>query len=269
MTGIPNIWGRIFGRLAHVPVVVGTCRGHVLWHERFLGRLAHHHVCNSHAMKRYAMEKYRLPEERTTVIPNGVDLVQFHSCNAESSPKNPVILQVGRLVRDKDHATLISAFCLIAAEVPGVELWIVGDGPMEGKLRRMAAQSPYGARIRMMPGQSNIAEVYRQAHVFVLSSVRESMPNVVLEAMASGLPVVATDVGGLREVVEPERTGLLVPPSPHALADGLRIFLADPEKSRTFGLSGRKKVDAEFSLHRMAERYDALFQDLLTRSTVQ
>ena len=78
MTGIPNIWGRLLGRLTGVPLIVGACRDHILWHERFLGRLAHHHVCNSYAIRRYAMEKYHLPEEHMTVIPNGVDLEQFH-----------------------------------------------------------------------------------------------------------------------------------------------------------------------------------------------
>ena len=144
-------------------------------------------------------------------------------------------------MRDKDQATLIAAFCLIAGEAPGAELWIVGDGPLEGKLRRMAEESPYSVRIWLMSGQADVASVLRRADVFVLSSLRESQPNVVLEAMASGLPVVATDVGGLRRLVEPEKTGLLVPPaSPPALAGALRRLLADPE--RRSGLwPGRQK----------------------------
>ncbi|MEW6667954.1 MAG: glycosyltransferase family 4 protein [Thermodesulfobacteriota bacterium] len=269
MTGIPNIWGRLLGRITGVPLIVGACRDHILWHERFLGRLAHHHVCNSIAVKEFAMERYRVPEEHMTVIPNGVDLERFSPAGADGSPQNPVLLHIGRLVKDKDQAALIEAFGLIAREFPGAELWIVGDGLLEGKLRRLAAGSPYGDRIRLIPGLGNIAEVYRKARVFVLSSVRESLPNAVLEAMACGLPVVATDVGGLREVVEPERTGLLVPPaSPHDLADALRRLLADPEEAMAFGREGRRKVEDEFSLPRMVERYDVLFQDLLAMPTV-
>jgi glycosyltransferase involved in cell wall biosynthesis len=265
MTGIPNIWGRILGRLTGVRPIVGACRDHILWHERFLGRLAHHHVCNSAAIRTYVAEKCGIPEKRTSVIHNGVDLERFFPLEGDA-PQDPLILHVGRLVKDKDQGTLIAAFCRIAGDLPGAQLWMVGDGPLQGELTRMARETPFGDRIRLMPGQADIGSILRRAKVFALSSLRESLPNVVLEAMASGIPVVATHVGGLAEVVEPEKTGLLVPPaSPPALANALKKLWTDPERQRAYGRAARRKMEEEFSFHRMVGRYDALFEDLLAQ----
>ncbi len=268
LTGIPNIWGRIFGRLLRVPVIVGSCRGHLLWHERFLAAAAHVHVCNSGAIRPVAMERYGLSEENTTVIPNGVDLDYFSGQDPQESPSRPLILSVGRLAREKDHSTLIEAFCMLAPAHPGAELWIVGDGPLLRRLLRSAAGTGFADRIRILPGQSDLRPLFHQARVFALSSVRESLPNVVMEAMASGLPVVATDVGGLRELVLPGRTGLLVPPaSPPALAEALRGLLSDPSMCRSFGTAGRERMEKMFSLPRMIGSHELLFERLLNRAS--
>ena len=226
MTGIPNIWGRIFGRLTRVPVILGACRDHVLWYERFLSTFAHGHVCNSEAIRKHAVTRYNLSNENTTVIPNGVDLEHFSPPAAPQPVSGPVILSVGRLVPDKDQATLISAFSLLAREMSAAELWMVGDGPLRKRLQALSADTGLADRIRILPGRAELRPLYHQARVFVLSSVRESLPNVVMEAMASGLPVVATNVGGLRELVLPGRTGLLVPAgSPQALAEALGVLI--------------------------------------------
>ncbi len=268
LTGIPNIWGRILGRLCRVPVIVGACRDHTLWHERFLGGLAHHHVCNSIAIREYAASFYGLDRRKMSVIPNGLDPDRFACPDAGAVEGSAVILNVGRLVGDKDQATLISAFSMVAGAISGLELWIVGDGPRERMLRRLAQRTPYPDRILFVPGQRNIGACFRRALVLVSSSRRESMPNVVLEAMAHGLPVVATDVGGLSEIVEQGKTGLLVPPSsPAALAKALRQLVGDAERRRALGQAGRARVQEVFSLTQMVRRHEELFEELLARAT--
>lgn len=260
LTGIPNIWGRIFGRLVRVPLVIGACRDHVLWHERWLGRLAHHHVCNSAAIRDYAISRYGLDPGAVSVIPNGVDLGRFAQAPPPQPSRFPVILTIGRLVADKDQAGLIDAFARIAADLPEVRLWIVGDGPLETVLKRMAFQTAWADRIRIFPGQADVTAFLRQAAVFALGSRRESLPNVVLEAMACGLPVVATDVGGLDELVVPGKTGLLVPPGrPVAMARALKALLVDPAKARDLGRAGRQRAAARFALTDMVRRYETLF----------
>jgi glycosyltransferase involved in cell wall biosynthesis len=266
LTGIPNIWGRIFGRLSRVPVIVGACRDHVLWHERFLGGLAHHHVCNSLAVREYAANTYGLDRRRMSVIPNGLDPSRLAHPDVGAIEERTVVLNVGRLVGDKDQVTLISAFSMIAGAMPGLELWIVGDGPLERRLKRIAQQTPCPDRIRLVPGQRSIGALFHRARIFVLSSRRESFPNVVLEAMSFGLPVVATDVGGLSEIVEHERTGLLVTPcSPAALAKALKQLLDDAQMRRALGQAGQARVREVFSLPQMVRRHEALFDELLDR----
>jgi glycosyltransferase involved in cell wall biosynthesis len=267
LTGIPNIWGRIFGQLSRVPVIVGACRDRVLWHERFLGGLAHHHVCNSIAIREYAANTYGLDRRRMSVVPNGLDPRRFACPDARASEEGAVVLSVGRLVRDKDQATLISAFSMIAKATPGVELWIVGDGPLERTLKRQARQVPCPDRIRFIPGQRDIAPLFRRACIFALSSRSESSPNAALEAMSFGLPVVATDVGGLSEIVEQERTGLLVPPSsPVGLAKALQQLLCDAEMRRALGRAGQARAQEAFSFTEMVRRHEALFEELLART---
>jgi glycosyltransferase involved in cell wall biosynthesis len=102
--------------------------------------------------------------------------------------------------------------------------------------------------------------------LFVLSSTSEGISLTLLEAMAAGLPIVATDVGGNREVVVPGETGLLVPPgSPEPLADAMLTLLRDPARSRLMGAAGRRRVEEQFSLPRMAAEYEALYRHLLNR----
>jgi glycosyltransferase involved in cell wall biosynthesis len=266
LTGIPNIWGRLFGRLRRVPIIVGACRDHVLWYERFLSGLADHHVCNSAAIREYALCAYGIDRSKTSVIPNGLDPERFASADADALEERRVVLAVGRLVSEKDQAALISAFAMIAEAGSGWELWIVGDGPRKRQLERCIRRTRCADSIRLMPGQRDVAALFRRAGVFVLSSRSESSPNVVLEAMAAGLPVVATDVGGVSELVQPEKTGLLVrPSSPPALAAALARLLDDAEMRRALGRAGRARVCQDFSLAAMLRQYQRLFDELLAR----
>ncbi len=267
LTGVPNIWGRLLGRLTGVPVIVGTWRGTGCPRnnrEKWLWPWADHFLCNAWELQRLMMARFRVPAERITVIHNGVDADYFSPAAAPDPALRQVILCIARLVPEKDHETLIAAFARLAARHPDAELWLVGDGPKRRALQRLVEGRLPPGRVTFVPGQIDPLPLFRQSRVLALSSVQEGLPNVVLEAMAAGLPVVATAVGGLSEVVQPGVTGWLVPPrEPAALAEALSRLLADEAERRAFGRAGRARVVERFSMAAMVQRHEEVFLRLL------
>jgi glycosyltransferase involved in cell wall biosynthesis len=269
-TVVPNIWGRVLGRLARIPVIVGNCRGGGAprrQHERWLWPLAHHIICNSAALQRVLTRRCGVPEIRVTTILNGVDTDYFRPGPETPHPYPAVVLCVARMTPDKDHDTLIRAFRLTVREHPEAELWLVGEGSLLPMLRQLAEKTLPPGSFRFIPPQADLRPLFRQAGLLVLSSRSEAMPNVVLEAMAAGLPVAATTVGGVPEMVTPARTGWLAPPGDApALAAVISRLLENPEKCRAWGRSGRERTLKDFSLKTMTERHEAVLDRLLAQA---
>jgi len=205
-----------------------------------------------------------MPELDVPVIPNGVDTRLFHPAEAGPAGDRPVrLLAVGRLVAQKGIDVLLDALARPGLET--VELDVVGDGGWRGALEGQAAALGMAGRVRLHGwlDRSVLAEIYRAADVFVLPSRDEGMPNVVLEAMASGLPVVASAVAGARELVVEGSTGFLVPPEePGALADALLRLTGDPALRAALGGRGRRRVEEHFSWRAAA----VSFLDLVEKS---
>jgi glycosyltransferase involved in cell wall biosynthesis len=267
LTVVPNIWGRGLGRLARVPVIVGNCRGGGAprrQHERWLWPLAHHIICNSGALKRVLTRRGGVPEARVTVIPNGVDTDYFRPLPGTPQPYPAVVLSVVRMVPDKDPETLVRAFALTAPAFPRAQLWLVGEGPLLPGVRRLAEATLAPGSFRFIPPQADLRPLFRQAGLLALSSRTEALPNVVLEAMAAGLPVAATAVGGVPELVAPARTGWLADPGDApGLAAVMSRLLADPEQCRAFGRAGRERALRDFSLQTMTRHYEDVLDRLL------
>jgi glycosyltransferase involved in cell wall biosynthesis len=269
LTVVPNIWGRVLGRLGKVPLIVGNCRGGGSprrQHERWLWPLAHHILCNSQAIKSVLTQHYGVPADRLTTIPNGVDTEYFQPPAVPATGPSR-LLCIGRLVPDKDHDTLLAAFHLAAKAHPEAELWLVGDGPRLAALQESARRLSISDRVKLMPPREDLRPLLHQASLLVLSSRTEALPNVILEAMAAGLPVVATRVGGVPELVFHGRTGWLVNPGDApALAAALSRVLADPDARQTLGRAGRERALKDFSLETMARQYESLLDRLLHES---
>jgi glycosyltransferase involved in cell wall biosynthesis len=268
LTAIPNIWGRLLGKVAGLPCIIGNVRGNTphRQHERWLWPLTHHLICNNKKIQSFLQQEYNIPPQRLSLIPNGVDTDFFAPSGPNRGNGNLKVLSIGRLVPDKDQATLLQAFSLVLQDHPNTDLWLVGNGPCKNQLDTLIRQKFPASRVVMLPGQVDIRPFFHRASLFVLSSVTEALPNVVLEAMASGLPIVATNVGGLPEVVNPGQTGLLVPPKePARLAQAILQLLADEELRRAFGRAGRERVVREYSFNRMVRRYEVLFDALLAQ----
>lgn len=263
-TALPNIWGRIWGRALGLPVL-GTVRGGGgprRQHERFLWRLAQHIVCNSEAL-REVLRGLGVPSDRLSYVPNGVDTDMFRAPVTPVSARPPLLLCVARLAGDKDHPTLLRAFARVLERHPDAMLRLVGDGPEEGRLRQWAAAHPAGKRVEFVPGRPDVREEYAQARLFVLSSVREGQPNVLLEAMSCGLPLCATAVGGIPRLISAGENGFLCESGDDAaLAGHICRLLDDPSLGDRLGRAGRERVVRDFSFARMVDAHEALFERL-------
>ena len=214
-------------------------------------------VANSAGLRNLAAQF--APRLDIPVIPNGVDAGFFQppvSAQPPPGPENPArLLFVGRLVRQKGLDLLFKA---LAGLRQPFHLRLVGDGGQRGELEREAMHFPASCRVEFLGWQdrNTIAALYREAHLFVFPSRDEGMPNVVLEAMASGLPVLATAIPGSTDLVRDGLNGRIVPPEdPEALADALKDLLATPGRLATMGGASRSIVEHEYTWHRVAAAY--------------
>lgn len=179
------------------------------------------------------------------------------------------ILTVGRAVQDKGQAVLLQALARLADTVHSPRLVLVGDGPDLAALRRLADELGLEGRVRFTGAlaHEHVREHYAQAAVFCLPSFAEGLPVVLMEAMASGVPVVATRIAGVPELIEDDVTGLLVSPGDaDELAAALRRLAEAPELARELARAARRKVEAEFDVERSAAELERVFAERLTRA---
>ncbi|HWJ04850.1 MAG TPA: glycosyltransferase [Steroidobacteraceae bacterium] len=171
---------------------------------------------------------------------------------------------IGRLDPVKNQAALIDAVHALRHRFPRLRLLIVGDGPLRDALRRHAADAGLADAVEFTGARSDTPDLLRRMDLFVLPSINEGISNTILEAMATGLPVVATRVGGNPELVADGATGALYDPArAGALEDALVPYLADAPRRHAHGRAGRERVVQNFSLEAMVQRYQALYDELL------
>ena len=255
LTVVPNIWGRVFGSAARIPVIVSGYRSlFPKQHERWLWRLSTRIICNAEALKETMVRRSGVDADRVRVIPNAVDAEQFRP-NPSARTVEPTVVYVGRLVEEKDPLNLMEAFRLTAQRIPTAHLDLIGNGPLKPKVEEFLGRYALESKVRLVPGTRDIRPFLDRAWVFVLASAQEASANVVLEAMASGLPVVVTRVGGLPELVEHRENGLLVESgNPHQLADALTSLLEDASRRESMGNRARERVQERHSLQAMVQQ---------------
>lgn len=255
LTGVPNIWGRPFGTIARVPVIISSWRGLVEKQlESLLWPLSTRIVCNAHALKGVIVRLHSVDPGRIAVVPNAVPADFFSPGNGDKAAE-PTVLYVGRLAPEKDLLTLLEGFRLVRETIPSARLEIVGNGRLKPKLEDYIRRNALETAVRLLPGRRDIRPLLRQAWVFAMTSVREASPNVMLEAMATELPVVGTRVGGIPELVEDGETGIVVQPgAPVALAEALTRLLDDEGTRRSMGRKGRERVLAFHTMERMIDQ---------------
>lgn len=268
----PLAYGSIAGRLARRAVVhtkhgVNPERGRRLWLRRFGGHLVHAYVAVSDATAEVARRNRECRPERLRVIANGVDLEAYRQDDAArlevrselGIPHDSWVFgTVGRVSLEKDHAHLVRAAGPLLG--PRVRLVIAGDGAEMPKVREEATR--YAPWVVLTGMRGDVPRVLASFDAFVLSSRSEGLPLALLEAMASALPVVATDVGGVAEVVMHGRAGVLVAPRDEAaLCRALRELMADPAGARALGGRGLARA-RHYDAASVALRYTALYESI-------
>lgn len=273
-----GLLARWAARRAGVPIVLFTAHGwafaegRAAWMrwglarlERWIARKTDRIICVSHYDRELALRYKVARPEQLVVIHNGVEPQALLRGAADPSlvgEPGPWIVSVCRLAPQKDPLTLLRAF----RALPQGKLLLVGDGPLRPTVERFVQREGLGGRVVLVGEQEHVGAFLKRADVFALSSRWEGSPLTIIEAMLVGLPVVATRVGGVPELVEHGTTGLLVPAGdPEALARALAQVLADPRRRRTMAACGRKKAWQEFTLERMLDQVRQLYHTLLAR----
>jgi glycosyltransferase involved in cell wall biosynthesis len=275
------LWGRLLGR---VPVVLRTVHNtdEFYVHPRYaaLARTsaAHldHIVVISDSVGRYLRDKVGLPAGKMTRIYYGLDVgswdvaLDCHCSQARNDSRGvarpPTIGVIARLAPQKGHRILFDALPAVLERVPELRVRVVGHEELStvAELRAYAASRGVAERVCFEGFRDDVATVLRELDLFVLPSLWEGFGLVLLEAMAAGRPVVATNVGPIPEVVADGETGLLVPPGrPEALAEAIVRVLTDRPLAERLGRAGRARAEREFGLDRMVDRTDALYRQLL------
>jgi glycosyltransferase involved in cell wall biosynthesis len=268
LTVVPNIWGRILGRMAKVPVIVSSWRSlYPKQYESWMWPLSTRIVCNAHVLKDVMTRSYGVDPERIAVIPNPIDAEFFSPDHGQKAP-SPTVVSIGRLVAEKDPRTLIEGFRLTAERLPHARFEIVGDGYLKDDVEALIRTYSLESRVTLRPGQADIRPNLRRAWVFAMASIREASPNVVLEAMASELPVVAPRVGGIPELVIDSETGLIFEPGdPKAMADALTTLLEDESRRNAMGIKGRQRVQAAHTMEAMIADTQRVLMEALNEKT--
>jgi len=277
-----NLMARVLRLLVRVPVVISTIHnisegGPLLMagYRMSNGLVDHMTIISQAAADRFISDRI-VPSELLSVIPNGVNPEEFRSVppEARESIRRSLGLQdefawlaVGRFEIAKDYPNMLRAFATVRERHARVVLLLVGRGSLQRNIQAQARALELGSAVRFLGVRRDVPNLLSAADGYLMSSAWEGMPMVLLEAAAAGLPIVATAVGGNREVVEDERSGYLVAPGdPEALARAMTrlMSLSEPER-RTMGERGRDRVLNGYSLTRVVERWEALYRETLAR----
>ncbi len=262
MTVVPNIWGRLFGNMARVPVIVSTYRDlYPQQYERLMWRLSTRIIANAEALKQAHTLRFGVDPERVSVVVNGVDS-DFFTPDRSQKALEPTVLFVGRFARIKDPFTLLKAFMLTREKVPDARLVLLGSGRLKASIENYVRRNSLETCVDVTNGSRDPRPYFRQAWVFALSSKREASPNVILEAMASELPIVAPRVGGIPELVRDGENGILFETrNSEALSEALVRLLVNETQRREMGRRGRERVLQRHSMERMVSETQQVIVD--------
>lgn len=276
-----NAYGRAAALAAGTKAIVASERSVDPWKvdyelaiDRWLGKQTHRIVVNSPGIRDFYVE-HGLPASKFVTIPNGIDpptpstLSRVELLRELGLPSETRLIgAVGRLWPQKRIKDVICAAELLNVIRKDVHLLIVGDGPQRAMLERFRDQMEIEDKVHFLGNRADVARIMPHFDLLWLASEYEGLPNVIMEAMACGVPVVATRISGNTDLVEDGRTGFLVPVGDRAgLARQARKILDDPNLARQLAAAGRERILADYRVERMIARYADLYDELLGGST--
>ncbi|MBD3306530.1 glycosyltransferase [candidate division KSB3 bacterium] len=282
-----DIIGRIVGKLLGIPVHITSVRSTDPWRRWYhvlldvlTAGLTDLYLSNSEAGRLAVHQREKIPLSKIAVIPNGVDLVKFAPRPSENAslqktalgipPNAPVIGSVANLCPMKGHTTIVDALPLIQDEFPEVRCLFVGMDFLQGAIQRYVRERQLEEAVMFTGFRTDIPRILSLFDVFLLPSLWEGLPNAMLEAMAMKLPVVASAVGDIPNVIEHQRTGFLIPPqNPHALAETVLGVLRHPEAASKIGHAGHDLIRRQFSLESVVTQTERLYDQLIERKGKQ
>jgi L-malate glycosyltransferase len=272
-----NLLGVPAGWLARTPVIISSRRyladldWYTPWRNKIIRtiyRLSTHVIVNSASVRQLLVERDRLPSEKIHVIYNGVDVDRFAGVRRDrgrllgglGSGSRLIAVVANMYGQVKGHACLIEAARIVCRAVPSAKFVLIGDGVERPKLEQQVRQAGLEENFLFLGRRSDVPELLACCDLSVLPSEAEGLPNSALEAMAAGLPVVATRVGGTPEIIIDSVNGLLVPPrNPPALADAILRVLEDADLARRLSRAGQARMRTHFSYDRLIAQLEQLY----------
>lgn len=275
-----NFYSRIVATICRIPVVVISEQNiyrdkqfrHVAF-DKLLSYVTNRIVACSESVLEFTVQQERIPEDKFTVIYNAIDPRKFEPKRSREealedlgiNPDATVLITVGSLSEQKGHEFLVQSMAEFD-DSRDLHLLIAGDGGVEANLRKLADDLGVDNRVHLLGNRRDVPDLLGASDVFVFPSLWEGLPIALVEAMEMGLPVVASDIEPIREVVQDD-AGILVPPcDPEALANGIERLLDDPERARKCAETGQQRVEAQFSVDTLVADYCALYYELLNHS---
>ncbi len=281
-----SVIGRLAAKRAGTPVILAHVHStyweykkrHIMI-ERRLSRFTQKIICCSKAVENFVQNTEKITDNKTIVIYNGVDEERFYPLQSPASiraefgldEEAAVVGTVSSLTPHKGHEYLIQAASLVLDTLPPVKFLIVGDGPLRKRLEEQAKELNIHSSVIFTGKRKDIPEILSLLDVFVLPShTREGLGIAIIEAMAAERPVVATDIGGIPEVVDDGETGVLVPPEDtEALSKAIITLLQDPPRAKTMGEKGRTRIKEMFTTTKMLSEIEHVYQSLTSQRKVK
>jgi glycosyltransferase involved in cell wall biosynthesis len=268
-----NAFGLPGAALAGTPVRIGTRRelnpgrtAVALLTQRAAYGCAHVIVTNAPAGAD-RLRREHVPDRKVAVVPNGLDAARFAAARGPRPLRR--VVMVSNLRPEKGHDVLIDAAVQVLVRFPDARFHLIGGGAERQRLAALADSRGVSHAVSFRGHSEAIPEELAAADVFVLPSRSEALPNAVLEAMAAGLPVVASAVGGIPDVIEDDKTGLLVPAAdPHALAAAVIRLMGDEALAARLGAAARAHVDGRYSFDGMVASFETIYLTQLTRAGI-